>query len=47
MNETLSTYLYEFIEKFIPEVSNTSFNDIRKLNEEKRKFEGDRNNSLS
>ena len=44
MNETLSTYLYEFIEKFIPEVSNTSFNDIRKLNEEKRKFEGDRNN---
>ena len=44
MNETLSTYLYEFIEKVIPEVSNTSFNDIRKLNEEKRKFEGDRNN---
>ena len=44
MNETLSTYLYEFIEKVIPEVSNTSFNDIRKLNEEKRKFIGDRNN---
>jgi hypothetical protein len=44
MNKTLSTYLYEFIEKFIPEVSNTSFNDIRKLNEEKRKFIGDRNN---
>ncbi len=44
MNETLSSYLYEFIEKVIPKVSNTSFNDKRKLNEEQRKFEGDRNN---
>ena len=44
MNITLASYLYEFIEKVIPEVSNSSFNDTRRLNENKRRFEGDRNN---
>ena len=30
MNETLASYLYEFIEKVIPEISNSSFNDTEK-----------------
>ena len=44
MNITLVSYLYEFIEKIIPEVSYFSFDNKRRLNEDKRIFEGDKNN---
>ena len=44
MNNTLINYLYEFIEKVIPEVSKSSFNNNRRLYE--RKYEGDKNNGF-
>ena len=42
MDSVLASYLYEFVEKVIPEVLKTSF--TRRLDEDSRKFEGDRNN---
>ena len=44
MNNTLINYLYEFIEKVIPEVSKSSFNNNRRLYE--RKYEGNKNNGF-
>jgi len=43
MNKTFVPYLYEFVEKIIPKVTKGSF-DNNKLDEEKRNYNGDKNN---
>ena len=41
MNDTLATYLYEFVEKTIPKVTKKSFNE--NSNQETRTYKGDQN----
>ena len=45
MNMTLLSYLFELIERIIPNISKSSFN-TRRLNEDSRKFEGNKNKGI-
>ena len=45
INMTLLSYLFELIERIIPNISKSSFN-TRRLNEDSRKFEGNKNKGI-